>query len=430
MRRKNIKFSNFSRAIFSESPCVRPDNENDLIDYIALEKPQKILARGGGLSYNDSCLNSNELIINTQRLNHLIQFDPEKGIAICQGAVTFKDLFLLHPEFIPQIIPGTVHATVAGGIAHDVHGKNNHHSGSFGHHIQWFELLIGETTIHCSRDENADLFFATIAGLGLTGIITRVALRLKKASRFVQIENQSFDSFESLIVTMSTYGLNYDYQVAWIDLLNPKPRAILSLANHCQSETDLKEHFHHKVPRLPFSLIKEWNMKLFNKFHFNHRKPKENLSLLNFNNPLDKISHWNRLYGPKGLVQFQAVFDQENAVSTIEKLLQLIRKHHAIPTLAVLKLFIQRGEGLLSFCKPGFTLAIDFNNNEQSKQAILAMNQLITDINGHIYLAKDLLLNQEQFQKMYQHNGQFLKILKNYSCIMNSDLSLRLGITL
>jgi decaprenylphospho-beta-D-ribofuranose 2-oxidase len=427
MRSKKISLTNFSHALYSESICLRPDNEKQLAEYITNNKPMNMLARGAGLSYSDSCLNKDGLIIDTERLNHLIHFDNNSGIVVCQGGTPFKDLFLLDSEFIPPVIPGTVHATVAGGIAHDVHGKNNPREGSFGHHIAWLELIINEKTIRCSPEQHSDLFHATIAGLGLTGIITRVAIRLKKTSRFVQVENAVVDSIKALTEQMSANNVTHDYQVAWLDLLNPTPRALLSLANHCPA-IPYKERKSHTVPKLPFGLIQAWNMKLFNKFFINSKKTNEQLSLQEFNNPLDKISRWNRLYGPKGLIQFQAVFDQDHAIDTLERLMKLIRHHKATPTLAVLKLFGQSGEGLLSFCKPGFTLAVDFIHNTQAKQAITAMNQLITELDGRIYLAKDLLLNEEQYQKMYKNNAQFSQILASYQCTMQSDLAKRLGI--
>ncbi|CEG56467.1 FAD-binding oxidoreductase [Legionella fallonii] len=430
MRSKKIVLSNFSRSLYSESFCLRPDNEKQLIECIADNKQERLLARGAGLSYNDSCLNNNGLVIDTTRLNHLISFNQDSGIAVCQAHAPFKDLFLLDPQFIPPVIPGTVHATVAGGIAHDVHGKNNPHEGSFGRHILWFELLINDKKIRCSREEHSDLFYATIAGLGLTGVITQVAIRLKKASRYVQVENRSFNSFKTLMGQMSADNPTYDYQVAWVDLLNEEQNSILSLANHCTavSRPPKKTTSTHKVPKIPFGLIKSWNMKLFNKIYATSKKPKELLSLEEFNNPLDKIAHWNRLYGPKGLIQFQAVFDQDNACNTLEQLIHLIQCNKATPTLAVLKLFSQAGEGILSFCKPGFTIAIDFIHNTAAKQAIKAMNQLISEMNGRIYLAKDLLLTPEQYKKTYTNHEYFSQILAHHQCAMRSDLAKRLGI--
>ncbi len=427
MHSKTKTLTNFSRAQFSQSLCLRPDNEEQLADYLVHNSQQNLLVRGSGLSYNDSCFNTDGLIIDSERLNHFISFDRETGIVLCQGGVSLKDLFLVHPDFIPPVLPGTVHATVAGGIAHDVHGKNNHQEGSFGHHLIEFDLLIGDKKFHCSRNENSDLFHATIAGLGLTGVITRAAIRLKKAPRFVQAKHKQFESIQALTECMVTEGIGHDYQVAWLDLLNPVPRAIFSVADYCEPFDDKKLKIR-TVPKIPFSLIKSWSMKLYNQHFFNSKKGQEKQSLVQFNNPLDKLMHWNRLYGPKGLIQFQAVFSMEHAPATLDRLVQLMRTYKATPALAVLKLFTQSGEGLLSFCKPGFTLAVDFIHNAQAKQTLYAMNQLITELNGRVYLAKDFLLNEEHYQKMYEKHEQFSQILERHACTQSSDLAKRLGI--
>lgn len=429
MRSKKITLTNFTRATYGESHCIRPDSERELIHYITQNKPKNMLARGEGLSYSDSCLNNEGIVIDTVRFNHLIDFNDKTGILICQGGTPFKDLFLLDDEFIPPVLPGTVFATVAGGVAHDVHGKNNPIDGSFGHHIIWLDLLIGDKIVHCNRKKNSDLFYASIAGLGLTGIITRAAIRLKKASRFLQVEHQQFTSIDTLIESMVNFGLKQDYQVAWIDLLSPAPRAILSTANYCESDVKSNRELKtYSLPKLPFGLIKKWNMKWFNQYFYSRKQVKEILSLTQYNNPLDKILHWNRLYGPKGLIQFQAVFDQSNAIQIINHLIRIIRNYNATPTLTVLKLLTQHGEGLLSFCQPGFTLAIDFINNSQAKTAIRSMNQLISENNGRIYLAKDLLLSSELYHKMYGNAAKFVQVLTKYQCPMRSDLAQRLGI--
>lgn len=427
MRAKKMMLSNFSRTDHRESFCVRPEQEEELGLFMASEQAYQALARGAGLSYNDSCLNQQNHIIDTSHLNHLIKFDPQTQQLICQAGVTFNDLFLVHSEFIPPVIPGTVHATLGGGIAHDVHGKNNPQAGSLGHHIHWLELLIGDKHYQCSREQHADLFYATLGGLGLTGVITRVALSLKKASRCVTVYEERYLSFDRLLSAMATTGLQYDYQVAWLDLLHETPRAILSAANHCSSTQHNKSRTY-TVPHQPFALIKKWNMRLFNRFYFNRSLGKKQMTLTQFNNPLDRINDWNRLYGNKGLIQCQSVFSIEHAPQIVNELLELIKQYDATPTLAVLKLFTQPGAGIMSFCHTGFTLAIDFIANEQARKCIRAINELIAARGGRIYLAKDQLLNPELFKKMYPAYHDWLTTLKKYGCSMHSDLATRLGI--
>lgn len=426
MLSKDKQLSSFSKAIKSTSSCFRPDNEKQL--ELILTKPgSQFLARGHGLSYGDVCLNHNGQIIDTTRLNHLLEFDLSTETLICQGAVNFADLFCINANYIPPVIPGTLQATVAGGIANDIHGKNNHYFNSFGQHIRWLELQIGTKSFHCSSDQNKDLFYATIGGLGLTGIIKRVAIKMRKASHFVKVKIEKFNEFSSLLQRMKHEGCQFDYQVAWLDLLN-KPRAILSLANHTDAIVS-KSSRRWIMPQLPFRLIHSGLMKYFNHFYFNKQPAKEQIMpLQQFNNPLDAILHWNRLYGKKGLVQFQAVFAVDDALSILNQLIAIIREKQATPTLAVLKYFSEQGLGLLSFTQAGFTIAIDFINNQKGQAAILAMNELITQKEGKIYLAKDFLLTKTQFRQQYKNYSEFADLLQQYKSPMRSDLSTRLGI--
>ena len=429
---KTQSFSNFSHAISTTASTVRPDEEGQMKDIFAENKTRGLLARGNGLSYSDCCVNNNGMIVDTSRLNHILSFDPTTGIAVCQAAVTFADLFLLDPQFIPPILPGTLYATLAGGVANDVHGKNNPHAGSLGHHIEWLELQIGDQSLRCSLVENRDLFRATLAGLGLTGIIKRIAIRLRKASRVVTKKTEKFTCFPSLLQRMREEETADDYQIAWIDLLNT-PRALLSRASHVNPTNEKQVNKPHKriyrVPKLPLRLVNHHIMKQFNRAYYHYTSTNtQTLPLWEFNNPLDKIHHWNRLYGNAGLLQLQAVFDAADAHTTLESLLTIIQSHKASPTLAVLKYFSVAGKGLLSFAQPGFTIAIDFIHNQAARKAISAMNQLIATLSGKIYLAKDLLLNREQFTSMYPLHEEFCEILTQHNSPMRSDIGKRLGI--
>ena len=431
MKSKLKKFSNFSRAINTTSSCVRPDDEWQLESILKTNGSNGILARGNGLSYSDCCVNDQKTIIDTSRLNHIISFDPTTSIAVCQGAVTFQDLVLLDENFIPPVIPGTLKATLAGGIANDVHGKNNHKEGSLGEHIIWIELQLSNKSIICSNSVNKELFKATIGGLGLTGVIKRIAIKLKKAYPFVLKKSLKFTNIEDLLTYMQDEGVKADYQVAWLDLLN-NPRAILSIASHIKPETqdiNTKPKYKFSIPKFSPRFISKYLMKQFNRVYFyNINHDNKIISLEEYNNPLDKINNWNHLYGKNGLLQFQAVFNESSAINIISNLLILINQHKAIPTLTVLKYFTKEGLGLLSFPKKGFTLAIDFINNKEAKTAITAMNELITRSDGTIYLAKDLNLKREQFIIMYPKHKEFSELLAHYNSPMSSMLGKRLGL--
>jgi hypothetical protein len=433
MLKKIQTFSNFSRTFNTRSNTYRPEHEHQLPSIFLQTPDDSLLARGNGLSYSDCCVNHQKTVIDTSRLNHLLSFDPQSGLLICQAGVIFSDLFLVDQDFIPPVLPGTMHATLAGGIANDVHGKNNPHKGSIGQHIAWLDLQLGEQSLRCSESEHPELFKASIAGLGLTGVIKRIAIRLQKASHWVAKTTQPFTDVPSLLKHMQEEGMHHDYQVAWLDLLAKKPRALLSTANHITPSarriTPTKKQVHYTIPKLPLRLIHRASIQGFNRIYYHHAPTTSAIMpLWQFNNPLDQLKNWNRLYGSRGLIQFQAVFDANYAEQTLQTLLTIIHAQGAIPTLAVLKYFTQSGTGLLSFAQPGFSIAIDFIHTPKARQAIASMNQLMADSGGKIYLAKDLLLTRDQFNIMYPNHERFCDILEKYQSPMHSDLAKRLGI--
>lgn len=422
MRYKTIRLSSFGHSVKAQCPVIRPDNLHELQN---LDAP--FLPRGAGLSYNDSSMSAN-YVVDTSRFTHFSQYDKANGLVVCEGHVTFDELLHLDNDRIPPVMPGTRFATLAGGIAHDVHGKNNHFEGALGQHVQWLDLLTPKGLLRCSPDQHPDLFHATIAGAGLTGFIYRLALQLKSAPRMLEVKHHSFDSLAHLLAFMSLEGLNASYQVAWIDLLNMEPRGIVSTADYKNAPLQ-PDSTSHRLPRLPLRLVNRQTMTCFNALYYKRKPKTEVTTLAQYNNPLDAIKNWDALYGRKGLVQFQAVFGQGQALKNITHMLHIIRRHGATPALCVLKLFIRPGIGLLSFCEPGFTIAIDFVNNAQAKAALLELNEYLIEIKGRVYLAKDTLLTQEQFQIMYPTHQQFREILADYQCNTRSMMSQRLGLT-
>lgn len=438
MRKKTCSLSNFSHSMTSISECYRPEKENELKTLVTQLEGQAspFLARGNGLSYNDCCINDAGIIIDSTRLNHLLFFDEKTGMVTCQAAATFADLFLVHPDYIPPVIPGTLHATLAGGVANDVHGKNNYQNGTLGRHIVWIELLQGNKLLRLSREENPDLFQATIGGLGLTGVILRLCLQLSKRSRFVSVDREKYETWETLLQAIQEKAPHYAYHAAWLDLLNTRPRSVLFLANHNNEGHVIlqtkkpKTPVHFSVPPVPFRLINKWNMACFNRLYFKVNSAKKSyiLPLQYFNNPLDSISHWNRLYGKKGFLQFQGLVKRNIFLEVLDDIIALIKTNQAVPTLAVLKYFNEAGEGLLSFVEPGACIAIDFINTPGAKKAILSMNALISRYGGKIYLAKDMCLTREQFLQQYPKHSQFDLILEDYEHPPQSNLSRRLGI--
>ncbi len=423
MRSKIRTLSAFANHPITTSQCFRPETGVELSN--AAQHPN-ILVRGNGLSYSDCCLNDQGTIIDDTRLRHFLAFDAQTGIVVAEAGVTINELFLVHPDFIPRVIPGTVYATIGGCLANDVHGKNNPQAGTFGHSVVWFDLLINKKQYRCSRRKNSELFYATIGGLGLTGIIERIAINLVKRERGLTVQTKKYYAINELLQAMR-HTLSIDYQVAWLDLLTAQPVALLKTAVYSNVVEEEKKAIQLPIPRI--RLINNTSIKMANRMYFkSHKETITKHNLLHYNNPLDRVSHWKNLYGELGLIQFQAVFPVGISGLMIEKIITIIREQKALPTLCVLKFFSQPGSGLLSFAESGFTIAIDFLRNNGALAAVPLLNKLVTVSGGKVYLAKDQLLTAEQCTEQYSQLLDFKKVLTRYKSPMQSNLARRLGI--
>lgn len=379
-----------------------------------------ILPKGNARSYGDSCRNHAGIVVSTKQLDRFIEYDKTRGIIRCGSGVLLKELLeLVVPDrwFLP-VVPGTQLITVGGAIANDIHGKNNHRNGTFGNHILDFGLRRDEgDALVCSEDKNPELFAATIGGLGLTGLITWATIQLKPIpSPWLKVETIPFNTLEEVLELLQSSQKTHEYNVAWVDCLNQPAnnlRGIFSRGNFCDMKKKLPSNSMIKMPfYLPSWALNPFTMKNFNRiiYHKNNR-PKKNYQHYNqFLFPLDKIDHWNKMYGKKGFVQFQGLIPQENAEKIFKEMFHIIIQSQQGSFLSVLKSFGEHlSKGLLSFPKPGFTLALDFPY--RGHKTIDLMHQLYRmtlDIGGRIYPAKDSCLTPKMFQQSFPELEKFL----------------------
>lgn len=379
------------------------------------------LAYAQGRSYGDVCLNENGVLLDTQHLDHFINYDKEKGILRCEAGVTFETILQLiipHNWFLP-VTPGTKYISVGGAIANDVHGKNHHKEGTFGRHVLKFELLRsnGERLI-CSPTENVELFNATIGGLGLTGLINWVEFSLKKITG-TQIEQETirFNNLNEFYKLSDESNENWEYTVAWIDCLatgDELGRGLFMRGNHSASNT--KHKFKTSKLSIPFDapafLLNKYTVTAFNNLYF--KKPLKQFSTIDYDPffyPLDAISNWNKLYGRKGFMQYQCVIPHEHKEKAMTEMLSLISASGQASFLSVLKEFCDiKSPGLLSFPRPGITLALDFANKGQKTLELLNELDVITlRYAGSVYPAKDARMSAESFAKYYPSWKEFEK---------------------
>lgn len=383
------------------------------------ERP--LLAFGNGRSYGDSCLNEGGVLLRMRRLNRLIQFDPCTGVLRCEAGVTLDEvLSLIVPAgwFLP-VVPGTRFVTVGGAIANDVHGKNHHRAGSFGHHVRAFELLRSDgSRLRCAPEEHAELFAATIGGLGLTGLIIWAEIQLAKLpSPWLSVTTTRFQNLAEFFELSRASESHHAYNVAWIDCLAPadrRGRGLFTAANPCtglaqgpaQSRRSLRVPF---TPPMP--VLGGPGLRLFNRCWYH--LPRRRHAVVHYRPyffPLDGLKDWNRLYGPRGFVQHQCVIPPDVAEDAIRSLLDAIADSGTGSFLAVLKRFGNLpSRGLLSFPRLGTTLALDFPFRGESTLRLLArLNTIVAEAAGAVYPAKDAHMSAEHFRQFFPAWRAFL----------------------
>jgi decaprenylphospho-beta-D-ribofuranose 2-oxidase len=383
---------------------------------------------GAGCSYNDCFLSPESTLIST---SHLSRFIEKKADTIrVESGVTFEALLAFNSTVFPCVIPGTLYATIGGAIAHDVHGKNNVHFGTLGASIHSFTLFVNNSIYFVSKDNESDLFYATIAGMGLTGMILDVTLKVQHRSHLLNVNECVIKDIDTLLNTF-IQNKHHDYQMAWLDLSQPNFFKY-TYANHC--EITIQPHNSRKQIKIPnylsLNAVNTLTVYLFNKII--RALPLKNnhiTTFQRFNNPLDAIHGWQYIYGNKGFYQFQGLFSEEQADRDLNAIIRIIQNYRALPVLAVLKYFEKPGVGLMTFARKGFTLAIDFPNNATSIACIQALNTYIIEAQGNIYLAKDSFLTNHQCEQLYPNYAVFKNILKRLDFPHQTQLSKRLGLT-
>lgn len=374
-----------------------------------------LLAHGNGRSYGDVCLNEAGCLLMTRGLDRFMAFDRITGRLQCEAGVLLKDVLdLVVPQgwFLP-VTPGTRFVTVGGAIANDVHGKNHHAAGTFGHHVCRLELHRSDgQRILCGPHENGDWFAATVGGLGLTGLITWAELQLKPiVNPYMWVETRRFSNLAEFWSINAEAEHGWPYTVAWIDCLsgdNGHVRGIYSAGNHAPPQAGLPcfKETARRVPfSPPFSLVNAVTLRAFNALYY--RQPIQTGPQLThyvpYFYPLDGVLEWNRIYGRRGFFQYQCVLPPETMKDGIAELLHRIGRSGQGSFLAVLKTFGNKPSiGMLSFPRPGATLALDFPNlGDPTQRLFRELDAVVMDAGGALYPAKDARMPPDMFHSGY-----------------------------
>jgi FAD/FMN-containing dehydrogenase/NAD(P)-dependent dehydrogenase (short-subunit alcohol dehydrogenase family) len=405
-------YSGWGLYPWQKASAYEPTNYDEIIDLV--KQGLQFTPRGNGRSYGDSALGSHLLM--SSKLNKILSFDEEAYIITCESGVLLDDIlqYAIPKGFFLPVTPGTKYISVGGALAADIHGKNHHIEGVFSDHVVACKLITKDATISTLLPAD-ELFQQTAGGMGLTGFIVEVSFKLKKVeTSFIIQEAIRAKNLKEIFHLFET-NQQAPYSVAWIDSMakgDDIGRSVLLLGKHA-SLSDITQKNPlclHKSGKwtIPFFfpswLLNHLVVKIFNYLYY--YKPSSNTKQIihydPFFYPLDKVHHWNRMYGKKGFVQYQFVLPKASSYEGMKKILHLFAKHKIGSFLAVLKLFGRAHHNrYLHFPIEGYTLAIDIKVDERIWPILEEADTIINELGGKIYLAKDARMSKASFKKQY-----------------------------
>ena len=376
-----------------------------------------ILCQGLARSYGDACLNDNGTLVVTTALDRFIAFDAVSGVLRCEAGVSLAEIlrvFVPRGWFLP-VLPGTSFVTIGGAIANDIHGKNHHAVGSFGNFVRSFLLRRSDgSPLLCSPDNNAELFRATIGGLGLTGMIEWAEIALRPVTNaWIDVETIRYDSLEDFFRLSAESEPRFEYLVAWVDTSatgKSMGRGILMRGNH-NADASLRSQDppSGSALEMPFDLpsfiLNPFTIRILN-FAYYHKQfqrfQRAAVPYRRFFSPLDGIGHWNRMYGKRGFLQWQCLVPTSEGRQAFAEILAAVVRSGLASFVSVMKTMgAIPSPGLLSFPGPGVTLALDFPNVPASFSLLDRLDSLVLNAGGRIYPAKDARMSASHFQRFY-----------------------------
>lgn len=420
---KRTTLYGWGRTAPSVAEVRTPTSEADVLE--ALATARQVIARGLGRSYGDAAQLGGGVVLDNRGLGGIGPIHDDGVVSVGAG-VSFDELLSVTiPQgwFVP-VTPGTRQVTLAGALAADVHGKNHHRDSSIGAHVLELRLVTPTGAFTLSPTLDPELFWATIGGMGLTGVVTSVTLRLMRIETDqVLVDTQRFNDLDAVMNEMASGDDDYRYSVAWVDCMSRGARtgrAILTRAHHARTEDLPTPTLRGPRPaRLvvpvdaPSGLLNPLSIMAFNELWF-RSAPRdqrgEAQSLSTFFHPLDGVRDWNRLYGRRGFVQYQfCVPDDQSA--TVGRAIARLASSRLPSFLAVLKRFGAPTPGPLSFPQPGWTLALDLPVGPAKLPGVLdELDELVLDAGGRVYFAKDARLSPLKVRAMYPDLDAFLAV--------------------
>ena len=415
-------------------------------------KRRGVIARGMGRSYGDPAQNGGGLVVDMTPLNRIHSIDPDTGIVDVDAGVTLDQLMkaaLPYGLWVP-VLPGTRQVTIGGAIGPDIHGKNHHSAGSFGDHVLSMELLVADgRVLHLEpTGETAELFWATVGGMGLTGIILRARIQMTftETAYFIADTDRTDTLDETIALHSDGSEVNYTYSSAWFDAISAPPKTGRSTISRGSLATlDQLKELAPKLAKDPLKfnapqlmtvpdIFPSWTMNKLSlmaigEAYYFMGKPARNQvqNLTQFYQPLDLIGEWNRGYGKAGFLQYQFVVPTD-AVEPFKDIIYDIQSSGHYTALNVFKLFGEGNQAPLSYPMKGWNVCVDFPIRPGLNEFLDRLDDQVMQFGGRLYLAKESRTSAEKFHKMYPELPGWLKTRREIdpTGVFASDMSRRL----
>lgn len=437
---ENTVLTTWGRSRFAHVAAALPHDDSGVAEAVRSAHPRGIIAYGGGRCYGDAALDDGGQAVLTRALDRVLSFDPGSGEIVCQAGVTFAQLARTYIPlgFCFPVSAATAAVTVGGAFANDIHSKNHHAIGSFGDHVAWIDLMLASgDVVRASRDIEPELFRASLGGIGLTGIVLRVAFRMMPvASGAADAHYQPIADMDAMIDTIEAERSRADFLFGWTDVMahgGDLGRGILEIGKFADSDDGMAPPAPQK--RVPFDLpalamhpaiLRRFNARRIAKLP--SRGSDVRLPLGRFFFPLDAITDFNRVYGRCGFYSIHTGFPRQTMRAGIRAVLQAISDAGAGSFAAVMKPMRGPGDGLLSFPIAGMAFAVDLPRRAGVEALHVQLERLTLDHGGRLYVAKDALMAPETYAAMFPRLDEFRAVLARVDPAgrFQSDMSRRL----
>lgn len=419
MRAERRVLSGWGRTAPTVADVVRPHDDDEVREAVLGAPRRGVLARGLGRAYGDAAQSAGGTVLDLTAMDRVLQVDTVTGVVVVEAGASLDRLMrLLLPLglFVP-VTPGTRQVTVGGAVAADVHGKDHHRVGSFCRSVLWLDLLTADGQVRrTGPDADPDLFWATAGGMGLTGVVLRAALRMRRVeTSSVVVDTERTRDLADLLDRMEEGDARYEYSVAWVDCLAPgrslgrsvltrgRPATRDELPRRARADPlrfDPPRPLPVRVPA-PTGAMNRWTGRAANAAYYAKARDRtdEVQGIAPFFHPLDVADGWNAVYGSAGFVQYQLLVPPGEEAALERCLVRLSRE--ALPTLAVLKRFGDGTPGPLSFPAPGWTLAVDLPVTPGTAALLDGLDEEVLAAGGRLYLAKDSRTTPDRLRRMY-----------------------------